>query len=56
MLLTQFFLKILFAYLREREYVCTGGGGGAEGVGEADSLLSREPNLGFQSQDLGIMT
>jgi len=39
-----FLKKILFIYLREREYKP---GGEAEGEGEADSPLSREPNEGL---------
>ena len=35
-----FFFKILFIYLREKEWE----GGGSEG--EADSLMSRVPNVG----------
>ena len=38
-----FFWKILFIYLSKREN--TSEGGGAEGEGEADSPLSREPNV-----------
>ena len=37
----------------EREHEA---GGGAEGKGEADSPLSRDPNVGLHSQDPGIMT
>ena len=37
-------------------HVSAGAGGGAEGEGEADSLLSREPDVGLypgpQGQDL----
>ena len=35
--------------MRERKHKQ---GGVAEGDGEADSLLSREPNVGLRSQDL----
>ena len=49
-----FFLKILFIYLRER--VSAQAGEEAEGEGEVDSLLSREPDVGAWSQDPGIMT
>ena len=47
--------KILFIYLRDGEPAQAGGG--ADGEGEADSLLSVEPNVdGVQSQDPEIMT
>ena len=38
------FLRILFIYLFEREHKW---GAGTEGEGEADSLLSREPDAGL---------
>ena len=38
------FFKILLIYLKEKEY--TSGGGGAWGEGEADSLLSGDPDEG----------
>ena len=41
---TLFFLKILFIYLTERESTV---GRRAEGEGEADSPLSREPDTGL---------
>ena len=48
-----FFLKILFMYLRERERERAQAGGEAEGEGEAGSLLSREPDVGFNPRTLG---
>jgi len=51
-----FFLKILLIYLRERvskrerEHKL---GGEAEGEGEADSPLSREPDVGLGLRTLG---
>lgn len=40
-----------FVYLTEKEtestQECTGRGGGAEGQGEGDSLLRREPHMGL---------
>ena len=47
-----FFLKILFIYLRERASTLKTGGG-AEPRGEAGSPLSREPDVGL---DPRIMT
>ena len=39
-----FFFKSLFIYLIKREQEQ---GGGAEGEGEADSLMSRDPDMGL---------
>ena len=47
-----YFLKD-FIYVFEREQEP---GGGAEGVGEAGSLLRREPKEGLHPQDPEIMT
>ena len=49
-----FFKKLknfLLTYLREREKAREGGG--AEGEGEAASLLSAEPDLGLNPRTLG---
>ena len=46
-ILFDFFSRILFIYLTERENVQ------AEGEREADSLLSREPNAGLNPRTLG---
>ena len=46
-------LKILFIYLREWASERAWAGGGAEGEGEADSLLSREPSVGLNPRTLG---
>ena len=46
------FLKILFIWERERQ----GDRAGAGWEAEANSLLSREPNVGLWSQDPEIMT
>ena len=45
------FFKILFMYLRERKKQQSRGW--AEGEGEADSLLSREPDSGLNPKTLG---
>lgn len=39
----QYFLKILFTRFRDRAWV----GGGIEGQGQVDSMLSGEPDLGL---------
>ena len=44
------FKKILFIYLTERERAQAGGA--AEGEGEADFLLSREPDVGLDLKTL----
>ena len=59
---TFFVFKILFIYLRERARRCTSelvqaharasAGGAAGGEGEADSLLSREPDVGLNPRTL----
>ena len=51
------FRKVLFIYLRKKESAHMHmHGGEAKGEGEADSLLSREPDgRGAGSQDLEIM-
>ena len=46
-----FFLKILFSYLTEKEH--KQGEQKAEREGEADSLLSREPDAGLHPRVLG---
>ena len=44
------FFKVLFIYLTENERAQIGGT--AEGEGEADSPLSREPNMGLNPRTL----
>ena len=48
-----FFFKILFIYLAERATERAQAGGAAERKGEADDLLSREPDVGLDSRTLG---
>ena len=51
-----FFFKILFMYLREsraRGRAQVVGGGGTEAEGEADSPLSREPDVGLHPRTVG---
>ena len=50
------YLKKDFTYLYDRERESMSREGGAEGDGEADAPLSREPDAGTRSQDPGIMT
>ena len=48
-----FFLKILFIYLTEGDTAREGAQAGAEGEGEAGSLLSRGPDVGLDPRTLG---
>ena len=49
--LISFFLKGFYLFIWQRERVSTQAGG--TGAGEADFLLSREPNVGLYSRTLG---
>ena len=52
---TFFFLRFYYLFEREkaRESMGRGGQGWAEGEGEAESLLSREPDSGLDPRTLG---
>ena len=53
-----FYFSDFYLFLREREraHEHAQAGGGTEGEGEADTLLSRELDVGAPSQDPEIMT